>query len=84
MSTPKVATQRYLRDHVFLGRRRRFSAHKHSVVRMAVLAAAFQELLKGTQPATHQVDVLQGYKSKTEVIQPNWRNPTSVMFFFFF
>lgn len=84
MSTPKVATQRYLRDHVFLGRRRRFSAHKHSVVRMAALAAAFQELLKGTQPATHQVDVLQGYKSRTEVTQPNCRNPTSVMLFFFF
>lgn len=65
MLTREVDTQRYLRDDVLLGRRRRLSTHKHSVVWMAALAAALQELLQGTQPAPHQVDVLQGYKSTT-------------------
>lgn len=58
----------YLGDDVILGRRRWFSTHKDSVFWMAALTAAYQKLLERTQPATHQVDVLQGWKSMTEVI----------------
>lgn len=50
----------YLRDNVFLGCWCRLSAHKHSVVWMTAFTAALQELLKWTQPATDQVNVLQG------------------------
>lgn len=73
-----MATQRNLGDDVFLWGRRWFCTHKHSVLWMAALTAAFQELLKGTQPATNQVDVLQGCNSVNEVTGPNHRNPTSV------
>lgn len=50
--------QHYLGDDVFLGCRCWLSAHEHSVVWVAAVTAALQELLKGPKPATHQVDVL--------------------------
>lgn len=62
--TSVCMVQLYLGDDVFLGCWCRLSAHKHSVVWVAALAAALQELLKGPQPATHQVDVLKECKQK--------------------
>lgn len=61
---PSCTLHLYLRDNVFLGCWCRLSAHKHSVVWMTAFTAALQELLKWTQPATNQVDVLQGHESK--------------------
>lgn len=50
----------YLWDYVLLGSWCWLCTHKNSVVRMTALTAAFQQLLKRTQPAPNQVDVLQG------------------------
>lgn len=61
----------YLWDNMFLGCWCRLSAHKHSVVWMTAFRAALQELLKWTQPATNQVDVLQGGE---------WKHTISVNF----
>lgn len=56
--------QLYLGDDVFLGCRCWLSAHEHSVVWVAAVTAALQELLKGPKPATHQVDVLKECERK--------------------
>lgn len=53
----------YLWYNVTLWRRCWLSTHEYSVVRMTVLAAALQQLLKCTQPASNQVNVLQEIKS---------------------